>query len=447
MSSEQAEPVDPKPSPPQHEREQRTSPVVIEAAAIETATSEQPALETRPTPVADGAVPPVADSAPAPPSGATPASPRKISRVWALPFALALLAGGFWAAWQWQWGTLEPGMKETAGGPQNPALDSNAGREPAVVNGADSPAPTPRADDTALKKAESAAPVVALPKIPVAPAVPETAPVAAEAKSSTAEPRQQQPQAPDAGFEQRLAKLESDLLALPPPQIPAPPVDMQPILGRLATLEKRVQSLEDAGKATKSAIRATEPAAIATPRQKDPAALATVAQAIERAIDTGAPFAPALAAARALGATESALAPLQSVAKNGAPTAAALAKLFSDSQTAVLTATEPPDTPDATPFDRLTALTSKLVRVHPVGEPRGDDPKSIVVRIESALTHGAIGAAFADWMKLPAAAQEAARGFGEQARLRLAADDAARALSALAISQIVNGPANTREQP
>jgi hypothetical protein len=196
-----------------------------------------------------------------------------------------------------------------------------------------------------------------------------------------------------------------------------PPVDLQPLDKRLATLEAR------------------EAPMAAMARRTEAAGLAVVAQSIAQALDQGAPFESALAAAASLGADAARLAPLQAVAKTGAPGLRSLARLWAGESRAAMDAAQAPEG-DQGWLDRLKAGAARMVRVRPVGEAPGEDPAALGARIEAALARGAVAEALAAWTKLPEPARIASRGFGEAAAQRLAGEEAVRALTSGAVADL-----------
>ncbi len=196
-----------------------------------------------------------------------------------------------------------------------------------------------------------------------------------------------------------------------------PPVDLQP-------LEKRVSALES---------REAPMASIA--KRAEAAGLAIIAQSIGRALDQGAPFESALASAAALGVEASKLAPLQAVAKTGAPTARSLSRLWAEESRAAMDAVQPPEAGQGW-LDRLKSSAAHLVQVRPVGEAAGEDPAALGARIEAALARGATAQALAAWNKLPEPARTASRPFGEAARQLVGAQEAIEALTAGAVADL-----------
>jgi hypothetical protein len=69
-----------------------------------------------------------------------------------------------------------------------------------------------------------------------------------------------------------------------------------------------------------------------------------------------------------------------------------------------------------------------------VADSSASDVGSLVNRIETALGDHDIDAAYKDWNQLPSAAKAAAGGWGEAARARLNAVDAAKSIETDALA-------------
>ena len=215
----------------------------------------------------------------------------------------------------------------------------------------------------------------------------------------------------------------------------APPVDLRPLETRLQSLDQRLGAAETEARAAKSESLAREAPVAALGRRSEATSLAVVAQSMGQALDQGAPFESALAAAAGLGADAAKIAPLQAIAKTGAPTTRAIAQLWAGEVRAALDATLEPEG-DQGWLDRLKAGAARVVRVRPAGEAPGDDPAALIGRIDAALGRGAIGEALAAWNRLPEPAKAASRGFAEAARKRVAAEEAVKALTQGAVADI-----------
>ena len=215
----------------------------------------------------------------------------------------------------------------------------------------------------------------------------------------------------------------------------AAPVDLRPLEARVQSLDQRVAAAETEARTAKSEGLAREAPVAALARRSEATSLAVVAQSMGQALDQGAPFESALAAAAGLGAEAAKIAPLQAIAKTGAPTSRAIALLWAAEVRAALDATLEPEG-DQGWLDRLKAGAARVVRVRPAGEAPGDDPAALIGRIDAALGRGAIGEALAAWNRLPEPAKAASRGFAEAARKRVAAEEAVKALTSGAVADI-----------
>ena len=215
----------------------------------------------------------------------------------------------------------------------------------------------------------------------------------------------------------------------------AAPVDLRPIETRLQSLDQRLAAAETEARAAKSEGLAREAPVAALARRSEATSLAVVAQSIGQALDQGVPFESALTAAAGLGADAAKIAPLQAIAKTGAPTSRGIALLWTAEVRAALDAALEPEAAQGW-LDRLKAGAARVVRVRPAGEAPGDDPAALIGRIDAALSRGAIGEALAAWNRLPEPAKAASRGFAEAARKRVAAEEAVKALTLGAVADI-----------
>ncbi len=212
----------------------------------------------------------------------------------------------------------------------------------------------------------------------------------------------------------------------------APAVDLGPLNMALRNLDQRMSKVE-------GEIKALTERPAPEPRTTDTASLAVIAQAIQHAIDQAQPFSALVDAAAKLGASQERLMTLRQAAQNGTASTRALAQSWSQSTRSVLETLQDKPASDSTLLDRLKSSASQLVRVRPVGEALGEDPASLMARIDAALAQGAIAPAYAAWQKLPEAAQAASKSFGELAQKRLQAEAAARALAESALQALTKG--------
>ncbi|HEX5212985.1 MAG TPA: hypothetical protein VFW22_14775 [Pseudolabrys sp.] len=203
----------------------------------------------------------------------------------------------------------------------------------------------------------------------------------------------------------------------------------------LDALQSRIAALEKSAKVARDDIAKASSADVA-------ARLALSAAILRDAVTSGAPFAAELAQAKALEADDKILAPLAPFANSGLPAASALAR--------ELNALLPPmiklanaSAPQGGFLERLEANAGKLVRIHPVAAPPGDEPSAVLARLEIDTAKSDIAAALADLGKLDSETRAPARGWIQKAQARQAAlaaanrfaADTARALGPKAAAQ------------
>lgn len=408
MAADETDPLY-EPSRRKRSRSGRPPPVIegeVATPAPASAPAPEPEPESEPAPAPEPA--PVIE-----PQAAEPAPPPSPVAAQLLPLAVAVVMGamglgaGLYGAYQAQSssGEIMDLRTEVAG---------LRARGPAS-------APAPAASPDQLAALERR--IVALEQRPVAP-VAQVAPAPAAPAADPAEMRAlatrisgAEAAVKAAGDSASAALATANRAAEASARPLPPPVDLQPLDKRLATLEGREAPL----------------AAMA--QRSQAAGLAVVGQSIALALDQGVPFESALAAAASLGAEAGKLAPLQAVAKTGAPSARSLVRLWAGASSAALESVQQPEG-DQGWLDRLKAGASRVVRVRPVGESSSEDPAALAARIDAALGRGAVGEALAAWTKLPEPARAASRAFGEAAGQQVAAHAAARALVTGALADL-----------
>ncbi len=198
--------------------------------------------------------------------------------------------------------------------------------------------------------------------------------------------------------------------------------DIDAINNRIAALESTMKSLSTGTQRTSSA--------------DDRAARLTVAaEALRAAVDRGAPYQAELAVAQALGADKTATAPLEPFAADGLPNAAALAHEFALLTPSLLQASGA--APRESSFlGNLEAHAQKLVRITPIEAPAGDDPASVIARINIDAARGDIAAALAGIARLSESARALAASWVKKAEAREAASAASRRIAADALAAI-----------
>jgi len=181
----------------------------------------------------------------------------------------------------------------------------------------------------------------------------------------------------------------------------------------LDALQKRIAELEQSAKIARDEIAKTGASETA-------ARLALSAAALRDAALSGAPLAAALAQAKSLGADEKALAPLAPFSASGLPTQATLAQELRALVPALLKLSGA-QAPAGGFLERLQANAGKLVRIHPVDAPPGDDASAVLARVEIDAANADIAAALTDLGKLPDATRAPALSWIAKAQARQAA--------------------------
>jgi len=205
--------------------------------------------------------------------------------------------------------------------------------------------------------------------------------------------------------------------------------DIDALNNRIAALDNRIAALESTMKSLSTDAQRTSSA-------DDRAARLTVAtEALRAAVDRGAPYQAELAVAQALGADKTATAPLEPFAADGLPNAAALAHEFALLTPSLLQASGA--APRESSFlGNLEAHAQKLVRITPIEAPAGNDPASVIARINIDAARGDIAAALAGIARLPESARTRVASWVKKAEAREAAIAASRRIAANALAAI-----------
>ena len=187
--------------------------------------------------------------------------------------------------------------------------------------------------------------------------------------------------------------------------------------GEFEALANRMAAAERSEKAAESADRAVR--------------LALAATALNAAVERGDAFAAELAAVKTLGADPKLVAALEPFARSGVPSAAALARQFSELAPALQAAGAPP--PEGV-LGRLQMNAEKLVRIRRVDEAPGSDAAAIVARSEAKASRGDLAGVAAELSQLPPNARAPAEAWIKSVQARTAAIDASRRLAADALA-------------
>jgi len=161
--------------------------------------------------------------------------------------------------------------------------------------------------------------------------------------------------------------------------------------GELAALQKRLATLEQIAKDARDEIAKATTADNATRR-------AFAASALRDAVEVGAPYEADLKQAQALSNNDSTLAPLAPFAASGLPSAQTLAQELRVLLPALHSVLQ--TQPSGNFLERLQANAGRLVRVTPVNAPAGDDPSTVLARLEVEAGKADIAGALADLAKL-----------------------------------------------
>jgi hypothetical protein len=163
---------------------------------------------------------------------------------------------------------------------------------------------------------------------------------------------------------------------------------------------------------------------------------AVVAVALRNAVERdGRPFTAELAAARTLGLDEAALAALEPFAATGMPRRH---ELFRD-LTALLPEFRRASTlpaQDLGYLDRLQAGAVRMLNIRPAKDEPGDDPPTVLRRIELKMVQEDVDAIITELEKLPAQAKELAQPWRARAAARRDAVEAARILAAASLAKL-----------
>ncbi len=219
------------------------------------------------------------------------------------------------------------------------------------------------------------------------------------------------------------------------PEIKIP--DIAPIESKLETFEKKLGALQAALATPKVDPKAQQDREAADQKaQALSAAHSTglVAASLVQVIGRGEPFSDEVGALENLGVSPAKLAPLRATAKTGVATVGDLAEQFA----AIAPSLDAPEAPkqDEGLLDRLARDASNLVRIHRAGDPHDADISGRIAAIESALARQNVAKAYAAWLQLPDDARAKSAKWGEAAKGRLDAIQAASAIEADAVATV-----------
>jgi len=198
---------------------------------------------------------------------------------------------------------------------------------------------------------------------------------------------------------------------------------------RLKILESSVASLHQ----KQDALDHAASARAAVPDK--PVRAAVAAAALHTAVERGASFRVELAAARLLHLDERALASLEPFAATGVPTQDQLLREFSALVPELLRASVPTGR-DLGYLDRLQASAAKMLNIRPVRDEPGDDPTTVIGRIEFKIARQDIAGVVAELDKLPSPAKEIAQSCRTKALARQGAVESARRIATASLGKL-----------
>jgi hypothetical protein len=222
-------------------------------------------------------------------------------------------------------------------------------------------------------------------------------------------------------------------------------VERQQDRSALEDLANRVAALESLQTALQQKQDGLDRLASAITTRDKAVRVATVAVALRGAVERNGPFTAELAAARSLGLDEKAVASLEPFAAAGVPTPNELLRSLSALVPELRRLSMPPGR-DLGYLDRLQASAVRVLNIRPVRDEPGDDPATVMSRIEFKIAQQDIESMAAELDKLPAPARDLAQGWRTNA---LAWQDALKAarLTATASLARLGEPATRGPSP
>lgn len=237
------------------------------------------------------------------------------------------------------------------------------------------------------------------------------------------------------------ADAEKAVASRPPEQEPAPGpapavADFGPLEARIGTIEQKLAPLEAALAAPKADLRPRQERADAAAGESSRAqAIAIVAESLLLKLDSGEQFAGELAALENLGVGQASLAPLRARPESTVLTEPQLTARFATLVPGIIESESAKQASEDESFlDRVTRHAKGLVHIRRVGDTEAPGVEGFVERIEKALAEHDLETAHKTWKQLPGTATTQSQSWGEAAKARLDALNAARAIEADAVA-------------
>jgi hypothetical protein len=202
------------------------------------------------------------------------------------------------------------------------------------------------------------------------------------------------------------------------------------LVGRLASVETQVKQVGD------------QVAEASVPKPDEALRLALIAAGLRSALERSEPFTAELDAAKTAGIDGGLLAQLAPFASSGIPNVQDLFRELGGLIPEMLKVSTPV-AQEGSYLDRLQAHAERLIRIRPVGDQAGDDPATVIGRIERDMARRDLPAVLAELDKLPAPAQAIAETWRKKALARQTAGDASAKLVAASFAKLgaSTGPA------
>ena len=195
------------------------------------------------------------------------------------------------------------------------------------------------------------------------------------------------------------------------------------LVSRLAAMETQVRQVGD------------QIAEAALPKPDEALRYALIAAGLRSALERGEPFTAEIAAAKTAGIDPALLAQLSPFASTGIPNVQELFRELGGLIPDMLKVSAPA-AQEGGYLDRLQAHAERLVRIRPVGDQTGDDPATVIGRIERDMARRDLAAVLAELDKLPAPAQAVAESWRKKALARQTAGAASAKLVAASFAKL-----------
>jgi hypothetical protein len=205
------------------------------------------------------------------------------------------------------------------------------------------------------------------------------------------------------------------------------------LLDDVAARLKSLEDLEAERSQKQEALDHAAATAAATPDRALRSAI--VAAALRSAVERNDPFTTELAVAREAGVDEKALNTLQPFAATGVPRRSELLHDLS-ALLPELSRVSVPAGHDASYLDRLRASAIKMMNIRPVRDEPGDDPMTVIGRIEFKAGSQDIAGVVSELDGLPAPARELARPWRARALAWQGAVESARLITNAAFAKL-----------